>query len=91
VYFVPDGAQTFTVDQVRERVYQKEPESADVLVCYCFRYQAGEIRSASHQRQRMIIDDINVGIQQEQCACDLRNPQGTCCLGNILAAVKSVK
>ncbi|MEK7277871.1 MAG: hypothetical protein AAB427_11025, partial [Chloroflexota bacterium] len=33
VYFSPDGEQTFTVEQVRERVYQKEPDAEEVFVC----------------------------------------------------------
>ena len=33
VYFSQDGTQTFTIDQIRERVYQKEPDSDDVLMC----------------------------------------------------------
>src|SRR5207253_9763324 len=85
VYFAPDGQQAFTVGQVRERVYQKEPDSADVQICYCFRYTAGDVRSAPPARQSMIIADINLGIQLGQCACDIRNPQGTCCLGNVRA------
>jgi hypothetical protein len=32
-----------------------------------------------------IVDDIKAGIKAGQCACDLRNPQGTCCLGNVRA------
>ena len=36
VYFSSDGQQAFTVGEVRERVYQKEPKAADVSVCYCF-------------------------------------------------------
>lgn len=27
--------------------------------------------------------DITAGIRAGQCACDLRNPQGICCLGNV--------
>lgn len=37
VYFSSDGEQVFTVEQVRERVFQKEPEAEDVFACYCFR------------------------------------------------------
>ena len=83
VYFTLDGDQTFTADQVRERVYQKEPNAEDVLICYCFRHTVGEIRAASAQTRDSILDDINTGIQADQCACDLRNPQGSCCLGNV--------
>ncbi len=87
VYFAEDGVQTFKVQDIRERVFQKEPNSNTVPVCYCFRYTAGEIReNAGNARQ--IVDAINVGIQAGQCACDWRNPQGDCCLGNVLALEK---
>lgn len=83
VYFSPDGKQTFTVEQVRERVYQKEPDAEDVFVCYCFRHTVGDVRAASPESRAAIVDDINTGINAGQCACDLRNPQGSCCLGNV--------
>ena len=83
VYFSTVGEQTFTVEQVREPVYQKEPEAEDVFVCYCFRHTVGNLRAASTNGRIDIVDDINTGINAGQCACDLRNPQGSCCLGNV--------
>ncbi len=91
VYFTSDGTQTFTLQQVRERVYQKEPDAEDVFVCYCFRHTAGEIRAASSDARVSILDDINTGIQNNQCACDLRNPQGSCCLGNVRGLIKRLE
>ncbi len=91
VYFTADGAQTFTTDQVRERVYQKEPEAEDVFVCYCFRHTVGDVRRASADTREAIVDDIDSGIQADQCACDLRNPQGSCCLGNVKALIKQLQ
>ncbi len=88
VYFSSDGESTFTVEQVRERVYQKEPEAAEVFVCYCFRHTVGDLRAASPETRAAIVNDINTGIQAEQCACDLRNPQGSCCLGNVRGLIK---
>lgn len=88
VYFSPDGEQTFTVEQVRERVYQKEPDSDDVFACYCFRHTVGDIRAASSESRKAMVDDINTGINVGQCACDLRNPQGSCCLGNVRGVIK---
>lgn len=90
VYFSPDGEQTFTVDQVRERVYQKEPNDEDVFVCYCFRHTVGELRAASPESHIAIVNDINTGINAGQCACDLRNPQGSCCLGNVRGLIKQL-
>lgn len=92
VYYSDDNAQTFTTHQVRERVYQKEPEADDVLICYCFHHTPGDIRQQFVQsNHKTIIDDINAGIQAEQCACDWRNPQGNCCLGNVHLYVKKLK
>jgi len=91
VYFSADGGQTFDQTQVRERIYQKEPQTDDVLICYCFRHTAGEVRRASKEQRFAILDDINAGIQADQCACDLRNPQASCCLGNVRALLKELE
>lgn len=90
VYYSADGAQTFRVDELREPVYQKRPDDDDVLVCYCFRHSIGEIRGASAEWRAAILADINAGIRAGQCACDLRNPEGTCCLGNVRALMASL-
>ncbi len=88
VYFSDDGLQTFGKEEVRERVYQKEPEAEDVFVCYCFRHTVGEILNATPEGHTAILDDINAGIKAGQCACDWRNPQGSCCLGNVRGVMK---
>ena len=88
VYFSRDGAQTFTTAQMRERVYQKEPGADDVFICYCFRHTVGDVRTASRQARAALVDDINAGINAGQCACDLRNPQGSCCLGNVRELIR---
>lgn len=91
VYFSPDGEQTFTAEEVRERVYQKEPDADDVFVCHCFRHTVGDVRVASPETRAAIVDDINTGINAGQCACDLRNPQGSCCLGNVRSLAKRLE
>ncbi|MBZ0297042.1 MAG: hypothetical protein K8L99_31065 [Anaerolineae bacterium] len=90
VYFAEDGSHLFLTEDLRERVYQKEPNSDDVLVCYCFLHTLGGIRSSiTDDGQSSIIDDIKYGIQQGHCACDWRNPEGKCCLGNVVSIVKA--
>jgi hypothetical protein len=91
VYFSADGEQTFTVDEVRERVYQKESKAEDVFVCYCFRHTVGELRAASPKARIALVDKINTGINAGQCACDLQNPQGSCCLGNVRNMIKHLE
>lgn len=91
VYFSADGEQTFAVQDVRERVYQKEPEAKDVFICYCFSHTVGELRNALPEDRVAIINNINRGINAGQCACDLRNPQGSCCLGNVNRRIKQLE
>ena len=90
VYFAEDGSETFYTADLRERVYQKEPHTDDVLVCYCFFHTLDDIRAdAKTNGKSAIVNDIKYGIQQGHCACDWRNPQGSCCLGNVLQIVKN--
>lgn len=91
VYFSSDSEQVITVEEVREQVYQKEPEAEDVFVCYCFRHTVGELRAAPQEGRIAIVDNINAGISAGQCACDLRNPQGSCCLGNVNRLIKRLE
>ena len=90
VYFAEDGSEIFYKHELRERVYQKEPDSEDVLVCYCFFHALGDIqKSVDKDGKSPIIEDIRHGIQQGHCACDWRNPEGQCCLGNVVRIVKA--
>jgi hypothetical protein len=45
VYFDEDGTETFIRKQIRERVYQKEPNSEDVLICYCFQHRVVDVHT----------------------------------------------
>jgi hypothetical protein len=83
VYFSLDGSQQFTIDQLREPVFQKTSTDPTALVCYCFQYTRGAVQEASTSAHAQIVADITAGVQAGQCACDIRNPQGSCCLGNI--------
>jgi hypothetical protein len=91
VYFSIEVGQNFTQEEVRERVYQKEPDADEVFICYCCKHTAGDIRLASRAMRNYILDGINSGIKAERCACDLRNPQGSCCLGNVRGLIKSLE
>lgn len=91
VYYSVDGMQCFTEGAVRELVYQKHPADDDVFVCYCFRHTIGSIRAELLEKgSTTIIESITAGIQDGQCACEIRNPQGSCCLGNVRAVVQGL-
>jgi hypothetical protein len=92
VYYSADGKQQFGEDALREQVHQKHPSADDVLVCYCFRHSPATIRAELLATNlSTVVERITAGINAGQCACDIRNPQGNCCLGNVRAVVRSVK
>lgn len=83
VYYDVVVGASFTQEQLREPVYQKQPGRDDSLLCYCFRHTVGAVRNGDRERQESIVANITAGIQAGHCACELRNPQGACCLGNV--------
>ena len=89
VYYSEDGQQVFSEADLRERVYQKNADDGEISICYCFRHTVGSISSEfSESGKSTVIEEITAGIKAGQCACDIRNPQGDCCLGNVRAFVK---
>ncbi|MGH2544358.1 MAG: putative iron-sulfur cluster-binding metallochaperone [Ardenticatenaceae bacterium] len=91
VYFAADGGQLILERHLRERVHQKAPHDEAVFVCYCFRYTPGSIRAEFIETgESAVVARVNAGIQAGQCACEIRNPQGSCCLGNIHSVVKRI-
>lgn len=91
VYYSSDGRQRFREQDIRERVFQKHSTDDGVFVCYCFRHTLGDIRREEGTRGGdTVITAITAGIQAGQCACDIRNPQGSCCLGNVRGVVANL-
>ena len=89
VYFAGTSDQRFTEESLRERVHQKHPDEEEVPVCYCFKHTPASIKAELvHTGRTSVIDDITAGIQAGKCACEIRNPQGSCCLGNVRAVVQ---
>jgi CopZ-like zinc binding protein len=89
VYF-GDAGDRFAVGDIRVPVWQKEPGGARLL-CYCFGETESAIRSELLERGRTdVLDRIREHIAAERCACDIRNPRGACCLGEVSAAVTRI-
>ena len=90
VYFDSHGGR-YTRTDVRVPVWQKEQFGAR-LVCYCF----GETESGIRQEllehgQSRAVERVRAHISARRCACEVRNPRGVCCLGDVSAAVKRVE
>jgi hypothetical protein len=89
VYF--GEREVFRRDDVLVPVFQKEGEG-ERTVCYCFAVREDQIRREIEASGRSAsADRIKTLVQAERCACEVRNPQGSCCLGNVLAVAKAVE
>ena len=86
VYFSELG-ELYSKDDVRTTVWQKEPVG-DRLLCYCFgedeRTIALEITATGTS---LALDRVAEHVRSGRCACDIRNPRGVCCLGDLKAAM----
>ena len=87
VYFHGDGKRLGKAD-VRVRVGLKESEDP-VPICYCFGFTAGMVKEEIRTTGRCTIPErITAEVKAGHCACEIRNPQGSCCLGNMTTVVK---
>lgn len=90
VYFHPDG-ETLEKSDLRVRVGLKE-RADPVPVCYCFgfteRMLLEEIRATG---ETTIPQRVAAEMKADHCACETRNPQGSCCFGNVKAAAKRAR
>jgi hypothetical protein len=87
VYFHPDG-ETLEKPDLRVRVGLKE--TADpVPVCYCFGFtERMLLEEIQGMGKTTIPQRIAAEMKADRCACEVRNPQGSCCFGNVKAAAK---
>lgn len=89
VYF-DDAGNHYTTADVRVPVWQKAPFGAR-MVCYCFGENEADIRAEIEQAGHSgAVARVRRHIEADRCACEIRNPRGVCCLGDLTAAVKRV-
>jgi hypothetical protein len=89
VYYGTAGDVFVTAD-VRVAVWQKLP-FGNRQVCYCFGESEASIRAEIDAVGRSsAVERIRAQIAAGRCVCVVRNPDGSCCLGDIIAAVKRI-
>lgn len=90
IYFDAQGA-SYVKRELRVPVWQKEP-FGDRTVCYCFGVSEESIRAEIQTTGRSeATEGVRAHIAAGRCACEVRNPRGACCLGDVAAAVKRVE
>lgn len=83
VYFDQYG-QAFDTSQIKVPVYQKD-NNEDTPVCYCF----GWTRQRLLESEKTASDSISAHVKAGRCGCDVNNPQGSCCLGNVTQYIRN--
>lgn len=62
------------------------------LVCYCFLHSRAEIeRELRAIGETTVPERIKKEIKVGNCACEVRNPAGRCCLGEVNEAVAAIR
>lgn len=88
VYFPFDaGAPLFEKSDLRVRVGLKETEDP-VPICYCFGLTRIDILDEINTTgTSTVVGRIKAEVQAGNCACEVKNPSGKCCLGNVMKLV----
>ena len=84
VYFALNPqAPVFRRDDLSVRVGSKE-EKDPIPVCYCFGFTRKDLENEIAKTGRSTVGDrIVVEVKAGNCACEVKNPSGKCCLGNV--------
>jgi len=88
VYFILERA-LFRKADLSVPVGLKEPQNLKAPVCYCFGWTPEKIQAEIRNTGKStVIEQIKAQVQAGNCYCEITNPQGSCCLGNVSQAVK---
>ena len=89
VYFAFDAqAPMFRRGDLLVRVGSKETEDP-IPVCYCFGFTRSDIENEFTATGSSTIGErIKTEVKAGNCACDVKNPSGKCCLGDVTRIVK---
>lgn len=87
VYFDNDVDAVFIEADVIVPVYAKQPNNDAVPVCYCFGYTKKTIREEIDTTGvSTATASITAEVKAGRCACEVKNPKGSCCLGDVARA-----
>jgi len=88
VYF--GEGEAFDREEMAVPVFQKEP-AGERIVCYSFAISESDLRREIAETGRSTAAQrITAHVKAGRCACEVRNPQGSCCLGNVATVVKAL-
>jgi hypothetical protein len=73
---------------------ERRPDHAEGALApgrYCFAINESDVRrELDESGTSTAAERIATLVKADRCACAFKNPQGTCCLGNVNTVVKSL-
>ncbi|MBS4203680.1 putative iron-sulfur cluster-binding metallochaperone [Lederbergia citrea] len=89
VYFASNN-KNYIISDIKVPVHQKD-DSIITPVCYCFNWTKEKIKVfVVNGLTPTPVDHIRKNIKENRCGCEVNNPQGSCCLGNITTYIKKL-
>ena len=87
------GANGRFVEKSASQVRVGLKETSDpVALCYCFGFSRADVRREVETRGSSTIPArITARVRAGDCACEVKNPAGVCCLGEVNQAVRDAK
>lgn len=91
VYFPLDSqAPSFRRGDLIVRVGAKEIEDP-LPICYCFGFTRQDIWDEIRSTEKSTVAKrIAAEVEAGRCACEVKNPSGKCCLGDVTRTVKDI-
>lgn len=86
IYFTE--TQIYEKNNLKVLVFQKD-DTLEVPVCYCFGWTRERLIKAV-QENIPPAEHIREQVQANRCGCEVNNPQGACCIGNVVSFIRSV-
>jgi hypothetical protein len=88
VYFNNEEQVYLHKEDIKVRVGIKETENP-IPVCYCFRWTSERIFNQIKQfGYSTAVQEISAKVKAGECVCEIKNPSGRCCLGEVNKTVK---
>ena len=82
------GAPVFRKQDLSVRMGSKETGDP-IPLCYCFSITRQAVRDEIQQTGfSTVVSRIKAEVQAGNCACEVKNPSGKCCLGNVTRVVQ---
>lgn len=88
VYF--SNTSRYRQQQVKLPIFEKDPGD-EVPACYCFGWTRTALATAVKTgKADEVPESIAHHVKAGRCGCEVNNPQGSCCLGNVRKAIEEL-